>query len=468
MRKLPGCTSLRFVHLALTLIISVSSVTAAPLSTDALAKSRLDDEDLMPESKALLKGELELSKNNSRKSSIHMDLNQVVERALISDPAILAGYETIRQAEADLVTAGLLPNPSLVADYLMVPWGKAWTPTRQGGPTQTDELVYMPIDWLIFGTRTAAIVAAQKGVDVSSAQYADLVRTRIGGVISAYYDVLEARTLLEFAHENLDRVNEVRARHQKNGGEALDAERIRLALFTIHRDIRTRHMEYSNALATLRAFLGYLDDTRVLVDGDLKIQLPMDPPSVDEVYELAVEHRPDILAAQHMIAHADSQIELEERRAFPKISPGFGYTKQFQAEMAQANASSWNVMVNMNIPIFDRNQGNIEKANSIKIQTVHQKSTLLIDLKTEVIKAVKTFDNAWLALTIDDPGRLEASRTVLDQITQEYEAGKRPLIDVLDAIRTFSETYRLHIAAHSGYWHSIYQLNTVIGYPVYR
>ena len=103
MRIVHGSSSLRIVYLALILMMAGDPVSAAPLSTDALAKSRLDDEDLMPESKALLKSELELSKNNSRRNSLHMNLDQVVERALISDPAILAGYESIRQAEADLV-----------------------------------------------------------------------------------------------------------------------------------------------------------------------------------------------------------------------------------------------------------------------------------------------------------------------------------------------------------------------------
>jgi cobalt-zinc-cadmium efflux system outer membrane protein len=61
-------------------------------------------------------------------------LDQAIRRALEADPQIPAGLEDIRQSEADLVTAGLLPNPELYGDLLMMPWGKPFSPERQGAP----------------------------------------------------------------------------------------------------------------------------------------------------------------------------------------------------------------------------------------------------------------------------------------------------------------------------------------------
>ena len=73
-------------------------------------------------------------------------LDGAVRIALEADPQIRAGFESIRQAKADLITAGLLPNPEVNTDLLLMPLNQPFTPTRQGGPPQTDALLGFPID----------------------------------------------------------------------------------------------------------------------------------------------------------------------------------------------------------------------------------------------------------------------------------------------------------------------------------
>jgi cobalt-zinc-cadmium efflux system outer membrane protein len=57
---------------------------------------------------------------------------------------------------------------------------------------------------------------------------------------------------------------------------------------------------------------------------------------------------------------------------------------------------------------------------------------------------------------------------VRDKISQAYELGGKTLLEVLDAQRTYLETYRVHISGRSSYWHSLHQLNAVIGKEVLR
>lgn len=136
--------------------------------------------------------------------------------------------------------------------------------------------------------------------------------------------------------------------------------------------------------------------------------------------------------------------------------------------MNQANADSWNVILQMHLPVFDRNQGNIAKAKSLKSQAEHNLTAQLVSLRAEILEAVKNFEAARDALMIDDPGQLDAARKVRDKIRAAYELGGKPLIDVLDAQRAYRETFRLHIASRSSYWHSLYALNAAIGKQVLR
>ena len=119
----------------------------------------------------------------------------------MADPKLKANWELVNQAQADLVTSSLPPNPTLSADGIFLPFRRP-TPERPGGPPQYDIQAGYPIDWFLFGKRAAAIRSSQIGIDVTAADYADLVRQRILGTITSYYDVLEAKALLEVAKEN--------------------------------------------------------------------------------------------------------------------------------------------------------------------------------------------------------------------------------------------------------------------------
>ncbi|HUL12490.1 MAG TPA: TolC family protein, partial [Methylococcaceae bacterium] len=222
------------------------------------------------------------------------------------------------------------------------------------------------------------------------------------------------------------------------------------------------------ALSRLRAFLGFAADIPVAVRGDLDVMVPATPLAPDAAFSLAEENRPDLIALHRQIAMATAGVEFEERRAYPELKPSFGYTRQFQKEMGFPDAESWNVALQMTLPVFDRNQGNIAKAKSARTQAELNLNAQLVTLRAEIDQAVKAYQAARDALTIDDPGQLEAAKNVRDKIRAAYELGGKPLIEVLDAQRAYRETYRLHIASRSGYWHSLHGLNAAIGKQVLR
>jgi len=65
-------------------------------------------------------------------------------------------------------------------------------------------------------------------------------------------------------------------------------------------------------------------------------------------------------------------------------------------------------------------------------------------------------------------GASETGPEVRDSITKAYDVGGRPLIDVLDAQRTYRDTYRLYISSRANYWRSVYKYNSAIGKQVTR
>lgn len=394
-------------------------------------------------------------------------LDQAIQTALKTDPRISAALENIRQAEADLTTAGLIPNPDLSASGSLMPLDRTFTVNRQGGPPQFDVGVAMPIDWFVFGKRAAAITSGEYGVDAASADFANTIRLRIAATIGAFYDVLEAQAMLELAQENqknLAAMEKIIINRVALGGVGtIEADRIKLSLFSSHRELHTQELGLAAALNKLKALLGISDNTVINVNGTLDITRPKNPITIEEAFKWAEDNRPDLIALRRQLDKATANIQLEERKAYPQITPKIGYTRQFQQQaIGYPDANSWGAGVDV-VPLFDRNQGNIAKAKSVHIQTKHNLQAQLVDLRAEIDQAVKTFSSAYQFITNDDPGQLEAAKNVRDKINQAYELGGKTLLEVLDAQRAYLETYKVHINGRSSYWHALYQLDAAIG-----
>jgi cobalt-zinc-cadmium efflux system outer membrane protein len=136
--------------------------------------------------------------------STNITLAQAIQEALDENPTIRASAESIKQAQADVWTSSLLPNPELTLDTNLQGFHKI-TPAHSAGPPAYDATVSYPVDWLVFGKRAAAMEVSQRAVDVSAADRAERIRQMVAGTIAAFYDVLEARERLRFTQEDVDR-----------------------------------------------------------------------------------------------------------------------------------------------------------------------------------------------------------------------------------------------------------------------
>ena len=156
---------------------------------------------------------------------------------------------------------------------------------------------------------------------------------------------------------------------------------------------------------------------------------------------------------------------VEERKAYPQITPLFGYTRQFETPLGSPDADSWVAQVTASLPLFDRNQGNRAKAQSVAAKTViiYRREWSIC---ARVARAVCEFETALQNAKSVAQEQLKLAAEVRDSIAKAYDAGGRPLIDVLNAERTYRDTYRLYISSRANYWRAVYKYNSAIGKQV--
>src|SRR5438445_8119557 len=129
-------------------------------------------------------------------------IDQAVQEALDKNLSLLAERVNLTVADAAIVTAGLRPNPVLSGSADHLDWlGTGFDDVNGAGPTEYAVRLDMPFERAHKRElRTAVATSARM---VAEAQLADTVRRLKLDVTLAAIDLLEAKSKLQLARENL-------------------------------------------------------------------------------------------------------------------------------------------------------------------------------------------------------------------------------------------------------------------------
>jgi len=323
----------------------------------------------------------------------------------------------------------------------------------------------MPLDWFLFAKRAAEMNSARWGVQQTQAEYAYLVRQRITETATAFYDVLEAGALLSIAQQNLEILMRVEAVTQRaveaEGVSSVGLDRIRLEIFRLRQELLKMEADLNIAKARLWAQLGQTDrDINFDVRGSLDAPMTAEPYPIEDAFMLARQNRPDIRALRIRVNKAQADRVVEKRNAYPEVSLSGGYIKEY---LQEGHEPGWGIGLMMTVPLFDRNQGGRARAQAALRRSNYELQAGMIELRAEVEEADQLFRTAYLKATTFAQEEVRLAIRVRNSIIQSYEVGGSPLIDVLDAERTYRETYRMYISSRADYWRAKYVYNSVIG-----
>ena len=400
-------------------------------------------------------------------------LPMAIEMCVNNNFRVLAGAERVRTSEADLVTSSLIPNPSLFADCQLIPLRH--TDIRdQLGPPQWDTLVAFPIDWLLFGKRLADMRAARLGIEVSNADFANVLRVQVAQTVDAFYEVLMDDAYFKLALKNLEELTDLEelteelAKNKKVS--ALEVDRIKLAVHEALLERHDRELALEVAKARLRPFLGRTAaDADYEVEGVLTVTAVVPPPKLEEALARAEAHRPDLLSGRKAIDHASAVVELERRRAKPQVAIQPGWTYQDQRHIdGFRNGSMLDIGISTTLPLTDRNQGNILKAQA---QVQERRFTYQgdrADALADVEASLASYDDAVEHVTqFNTRETLQAARDLRKNMEAAYRAGDRKLIELPDAHKAYRDRLAHVIEFESDYWRTLNRLNSAVGLKGY-
>jgi cobalt-zinc-cadmium efflux system outer membrane protein len=413
-----------------------------------------------------LYGPLDLPTDAVETSPNAWTLDQSIDRLIHNNLELQAQFLEIPQAQADILTASLRANPVLYYDTQLIPYGN-FSDERPGGQTQYDLNVTFPLD--LNNKRRARTETACRAKRVIEAQFQDAVRLKIGELYAAYVDVLAARETVRYAQssiQGLDRIVDA-ARARQRGGEATlaDVERVE-----IQRDAAQVGLaEAEDALAeATRALVPLLNlalaEAQALQFRDpIRLSAPA-PPAGETLIQIAYDHRPDLAAYRLGILYATADLRLAERERFQDVfllvQP---YTFQNNEPFNRQSAHSWGVGVTIPLPLFDRNQGRIQRAALNIRQTQVELATLQQQIATEVLQAERRYNVTKASVERIENDLLPKATRIRDNALRRYSGGETDIVDFLNAQRDYNDLVRQFRDTLIRHRRAMLDLNTAAG-----
>ena len=394
-----------------------------------------------------------------------LTLDMAIDRLVREGLDLRGKFLEIPQAQADILTASLRANPIFYADSQLIPYG-SYTAKRPGGQTQYDVNISYPLD--LSGKRKARINSAGRAKKVLEAQYQDAVRLSIDNVYSAYVDVLQARRVIVFAEAGLKGLEGAlrSTTDLKNRGEKKEADVRRIK---IQRDLAAQQVlegqeAYRKSQATLATLLNFPPDQTESLVLSGTIRMPgVTPPPLETLIQIALSCRPDLVAYRLGVERARSDVKLQMANRFSDVYVLYQpYTFQDNTPQGLKSPTSWALGVTVPLPVYNRNQGNIQRAKINVEQTQVELASIERLAINEVQVAEREYHLARAAIDRLERDVLPDSKVLLDEAERLYPS-EYSVTDYLGAQREYNDNARLYLDGLVRLRRSLLELNTAVG-----
>ena len=142
------------------------------------------------------------------------------------------------------------------------------------------------------------------------------------------------------------------------------------------------------------------------------------------------------------------------------------YTFQDNRPFGLKSPTSWALGVTVPLPVYNRNQGNIERAKVNVSQTRIELAALERQVADEVDEAIREFELSREAMLELERRILPSSRRVRDSAYRRYTGGETSVLEYLEAQRAYNEVVRQYRDALVRHRRSMLDLNTAVGVRV--
>ncbi|OGF63629.1 MAG: hypothetical protein A2Y62_01915 [Candidatus Fischerbacteria bacterium RBG_13_37_8] len=371
-------------------------------------------------------GEAQTQLNQSSNNSF--TLQQLIDEALHSNPAVQAAQLKSEAYQNRIPQAASLPDPmfSLQSRSMGNP-----LPFVTLGNSQLDSFGFMASQDIPYPGKLKLKTEAVKLEALSIEQDIESVKLDlIANIKSYYYDYLLADEKLRILENNnayLEQFEKItQARYSVGEGIMQDVLKAQTEISINFSKIIEMKKEKDNTLAQINALINRHPSTLLKISGNLEQREPL--PDFQSLMEIMKKKNPQLKAMNFMIESNKKELQLEKKGYYPdfQVSAGYGYSRNFD--------DMWEINFGISLPVFYKTKQNNAIIEAAKKEQTSTKSyeNMFRHLQAELKNAHLTAQLANDLLNLYAKTVIPQAKSTMESAMSNYEVGTIDFLAIID------------------------------------
>ncbi len=403
-------------------------------------------------SSILFSTSLQAANNADLQESVQQDpkeltLSDSLDLALKANPDIAVALREREALSGTKVQAATRPNP-----YVSTSIQDTRSATRQ---------IYLQLnqEFELGNKRKARIDAADAFYSKADAELDSKQAEIHANVVLAYFEVLVAQERVKLAQSSVEVAEsafDVASKRVKAGKSSpVEQTKSAIAESSVKIELIQATTQLNNSRKRLSALWGDSAPRFERATGEVTII-----PEVSHIEELQalIDDSPAVKIAKLEIIARDALTKIERSRAVPNITISAGVVNNQEVGLNQALFG-----LSIPIPVFDRNQGNVQEAVSRKFKAEDELVAIKNKIQTNLATQYERLSAARQSTLSFKNDILPNAQSAFNAANRGFSLGKFNFLDVLDAQRTLYQTKSQYINALLEAHQSIAEIERTLG-----
>lgn len=408
-------------------------------------------------------GELLSQDLNRDKNILEITYSEAVGILLEQSLPLLSSHYQVEASEGELLQARAWNNPHFN-------WNQdLYSAERNEYFNQRNQrLIQLDIMFSISGKHTRSVKLAKIGVEQNQLLYENTKRSLVFELGLKFHQLLMLQKRSELYNVVFSQFKTLIDAYeiQFKVGEIPGSELIRLKseLLTLQNSIVSNQNEAEKEMSEIRALLNLRPEVYIKAKETLVTLPDSRQLNYSNLISYAEENRPDYLARRNEISYQEMNFKLQKAKSIPDLMLGYqphdkgsNYVRPYSG-----------LVFEMDVPIFNRNQGNIAASEANVNRAKTEAEQALVSLHNEINSAINKYYFSRTALDNYNLEFLKELEQLNTSALQNYNNKNINILQYLDMQRTYINTMSEYLGLQSEILQRVIDIEFTTGYQLYN
>jgi len=368
---------------------------------------------------------------------------------------LIAEQMNVALADAEIMQAKLWDNPTFsIGEF------SAWSTRGQregerevvppvSGSFGRNTQVSMELSQLIqiSGKRRKLVQREKVSKEIATQEFEELLRDLRVELRKSIHEIIYIQSYQKTLEKQIEIFSQLVEKYQNQVLQRNVAKhellRLQASLFEIENESQENQIAFNEQLKTLKVLIGLEPSTSIeITDSQRTLPSPQNM-SLNHLIETALDNRPDIKLSKLQTQYFEKSLAYEKAHRIPDLTLSLVYDRY-----GSTWKDFWGVGLSIDLPIFDRNQGNIKIAHISQQRSQYMARQQQNQARHETVEFFNNYSQAYEFYNKIDNSHLSAEfDNMLEVYARNFLNRNISMLEYIDFMDAYKSNKQILLAA---------------------